>query len=148
MSRFRVGDGVQTPHGKGVVREVRNGGRLLVHVQQRAVVVAEDAVTPLHLPPKGPRRTSLAPPAPEPTAPPADAPLEVDLHGLTVDEATTRIDTTLDLALRAGHAALRFIHGRSGGRLRAALHARLSQMSSVRSFRLDPRNPGVTIVSF
>lgn len=148
MSRFRVGDGVQTPHGKGVVRDVRNGGRLLVHVQQRAVVVAAEAVTPLPLPPYGPRRASLAPPVPASADSSREAPREVDLHGLTVEEATTRIDTALDAALRAGDAQMRFIHGRSGGRLRAALHARLSQMSSVRSFRLDPRNPGVTIVSF
>ena len=40
-SRFAAGDAVQTPHGKGVVREVRNNGRLLVQVQQRALVVAE-----------------------------------------------------------------------------------------------------------
>lgn len=144
MSRFAVGDDVQTPHGKGVVREVRNGGRLLVHVQQRAVVVADAAVTPV----TAPRRRSPAPPAAESPARPGEAPREVDLHGLTVAEATTRIDSALDAALRAGHAALRVIHGRSGGRLRAALHARLGQMSSVRSFRLDPRNPGVTIVSF
>jgi dsDNA-specific endonuclease/ATPase MutS2 len=145
MSRFRVGDGVQTPHGKGVVREVRNGGRLLVHVQQRAVVVAEDAVTPVSLPLKAPPRT---PPAPASTGSSREAPLEVDLHGLTVDEATRRIDTALDAALRAGHAQLRFIHGRSGGRLRVALHARLRQIAAVHGFALDPRNPGVTIVTF
>jgi dsDNA-specific endonuclease/ATPase MutS2 len=144
MSRFRVGDGVQTPHGKGVVREVRNGGRLLVHVQQRAVVVAEDGVTPIEAP-KGARRV---PPVPEPIAVTPQAPLEVDLHGLTVEEATTRVDAALDAALRAGHSALRFIHGRSGGRLRGALHTRLRQIAAVRDFRLDPRNPGVTIVSF
>jgi dsDNA-specific endonuclease/ATPase MutS2 len=145
MSRFRVGDGVQTPHGKGVVREVRNGGRLLVHVQQRAVVVAEDAVTPLSLPLKAPPRT---PPAPASGDSSREPPVEVDLHGLTVEEATTRIDTALDAALRAGDAQLRFIHGRSGGRLRGALHARLRQIAAVRGFRLDPRNPGVTVVSF
>lgn len=144
MSRFRVGDDVQTPHGKGVVREVRNGGRLLVHVQQRAVVVAEDAVTPLD----APRRARAVPPPPESLAFPRDAPREVDLHGLTVEAATSRIDAALDAALRAGHAELRFIHGRSGGRLRGALHARLRQIAAVRSFRLDPRNPGVTIVAF
>jgi dsDNA-specific endonuclease/ATPase MutS2 len=42
---------------------------------------------------------------------------------------------------------VRFIHGRSGGRLRGALHGRLRQIAAVREFRLDPRNPGVTIVS-
>ena len=45
-----------------------------------------------------------------------------------------------------GLAEARVIHGRSGGRLKAAVHGRLKTMPSVRAFRLDPRNPGVTIV--
>lgn len=141
--RFSPGDAVQTPHGKGVVREVRNNGRLLVQIQQRALVVAESAVTPATT-----RRHS-------PAAPKGDAivesreeaPTEVDLHGLSVDEALSRIDEALDAALRTGHAEMRFIHGRSGGRLRGALHHRLRDISAVRGFRLDPRNPGATIVS-
>jgi dsDNA-specific endonuclease/ATPase MutS2 len=144
MSRFTVGDDVQTPHGKGVVREVRNGGRLLVQVQQRAVIVAETAVTRLGATP----RARSAPRHEASAAPPRDAPAEVDLHGLTVEEAVPRIDAALDAALRAGHAELRVIHGRSGGRLRGALHVRLREIPAVRGFRLDPRNPGVTVVSF
>ena len=34
-SRFTPGDTVQTRFGKGVVREIRNGGRLTVDVQGR-----------------------------------------------------------------------------------------------------------------
>ena len=49
-----------------------------------------------------------------------------------------RIDEALDAALLAGHTELRFIHGRSGGRLRGALHARLRVIPAVRGFRLDP----------
>ena len=143
-SRFAVGEEVQTPHGKGVVREVRNGGRLLVQVQQRSVVVAESQVKPL-----APAKRRAGPPAYEaPEEAPAAGPREVDLHGLHVEEALTRIDQALDAALRAGHAELRFIHGRSGGRLRVALHGRLRQIPTAKSFRLDPRNPGVTIVTF
>ncbi len=142
-SRFAAGDAVQTPHGKGVVREVRNKGRLLVQVQQRVVVVAESEVTPA----KAPRRT-----APDPTdqatmASPRHAAREIDLHGLGVEDALARIDEALNAALLAGHAEVRFIHGRSGGRLRAALHARLRVITAVQGFRLDPRNPGVTIAS-
>ena len=71
----------------------------------------------------------------------------MDLHGLHVDEALVRIDEALDAALLAGHAEVRFIHGRSGGRLRGALHARLRDIPTVRGFDLDSRNPGVTIAS-
>jgi DNA mismatch repair protein MutS2 len=142
-SRFAAGDAVQTPHGKGVVLQVRNNGRLLVQVQQRAVVVAERTVTLV----AGPRRPAPPPDRPDVVLSPRPARRDVDLHGLTVEEASTRIDEALDAALRAGHADVRFIHGRSGGRLRAALHARLRAIPTVRGFALDPRNPGVTIAS-
>jgi dsDNA-specific endonuclease/ATPase MutS2 len=44
-------------------------------------------------------------------------------------------------------AEAQIIHGRSGGRLKAAVHARLKRLASVRSYRVDPANPGVTIVT-
>ena len=72
---------------------------------------------------------------------------EIDLHGLTVDEALLRADEALNEALLADRQEVRFIHGRSGGRIRAALHRRLRDIPSVQAFRLDPRNPGVTIAS-
>ena len=143
-SRFAVGDEVQTPHGKGVVREVRNSGRLLVQVQQRSIIVAEREITAL----APAKRRAAAPAGERADDAPAIGSREVDLHGLHVEEALTRIDQELDAALRAGHAELRFVHGRSGGRLRVALHGRLRQIPAAKSFRLDPRNPGVTIVTF
>ena len=135
-SRFAVGDHVQTPHGKGVVREVRNNGRLVVQVQRRSVVVAADEVRPL----AAPRRR---PPAPsrQDAPSPRQAATEVDLHGLRVEEALVRIDAALDAALLAGHAELRFIHGRSGGRLRGALHARLRGHSDGAGLPSRPRQP-------
>jgi dsDNA-specific endonuclease/ATPase MutS2 len=142
--RFAAGDAVQTPHGKGVVREVRNHGRLVVQVQQRAVVVSENVVTPATLAPR-PAASSpadrLADDSPRLVA------SEIDLHGLRVEEAMTHIDDALNAALLTGRSEVRFIHGRSGGRLRGALHARLREVATVRGFRLDPRNPGVTIAS-
>jgi dsDNA-specific endonuclease/ATPase MutS2 len=142
-SRFAPGDPVQTPHGKGVVREVRNNRRLLVQVQERAMVVAERDVTAA-TPTRRPALNRAVAEGPEPAL---GAPPDVDLHGLHVDESLVRIDAALDAALRAGHREVRFIHGRSGGRLRGALHLRLRQIAAVRGFRLDPRNPGVTIAS-
>jgi dsDNA-specific endonuclease/ATPase MutS2 len=62
----------------------------------------------------------------------------VDLHGLTVEGALARAEQALNDALLAG---------KSGGRIRAALHRRLHEISTVRAFRLEPGNPGVTIVS-
>ena len=149
-SRFTAGDAVQTPFGKGVLREVRNGGRLMVDVEGRTLVLAESEVSELDPSRKRSRaRTSSSESGVERTGPKHGARselTEIDLHGLTVEEALQHVQQVLSQALLADVGELRLIHGRSGGRIRAALHRRLREISSVR-FRLDPRNPGVTIVS-
>ncbi len=142
--RLAAGDAVQTPYGKGVVIEVRNHGRLLVQIQQRALVVEETTVTALSGPP---RKAPSAATTFDVSASLRHASSEVDLHGMTVEEALARIDDALDAAMRAGLAQVQFIHGRSGGRIRGALHQRLRAITTVHGFRLDPRNPGVTIVT-
>ncbi len=142
--RLAAGDAVQTPYGKGVVLEVRNRGRLLVQIQQRALLVEAATATALSRPP---RTVPSAPTTADLSAPPRHVPSEVDLHGMIVEVALARIDAALDAAMRAGLAEVRFIHGRSGGRIRGALHQRLRVITTVRGFRLDPRNPGVTIVT-
>ena len=80
--------------------------------------------------------------------PRGDARGSIDLHGKTVEEALEALDSFLSDALLASLDEVRVIHGRSGGRIRDAVHERLREVSAVRSFRLDPRNAGVTIVSF
>lgn len=149
MATFAPGDAVQTPFGKGVVREVRNHGQLLVQIQQRAMLVPAAQASRVAAPAKA-RPDARAPASGSHeafTRAGPHEPAEVDLHGLTVDEALERIDAALDSALRAGAGELRFIHGRSGGKLRGALHRRLHAISAVRGVRLDPRNPGATIVT-
>jgi DNA mismatch repair protein MutS2 len=132
--------------GTGVVREVRNGGRYSVVLKGRTIVVTEQQLTRA-----GDRRKRAAsssrvePERAMPTASPS-APASLDLHGMIADEAVAALDSFLNDALLAGHPEVRVIHGRSGGRLKAAVHARLKQITSVRAARLDPRNPGVTIV--
>ena len=148
--RFAVGDLVHVASiGKGVVREARNGGRYLVEVKGRHMVAAEDQLTA-----DQPGKRRKATPGPEsllkdaenPT--PAHAAASIDLHGLTADEAVTALDAFLSDAILAGSAEVRVIHGRSGGRLKAAVHARLTMVTAVRNFRVDPSNPGVTLVTF
>jgi dsDNA-specific endonuclease/ATPase MutS2 len=145
---FAPGDPVHVAAlGKGIVREARNGGRYLVEIKGRSIVVAGSQLTPLDSA-RAPRPSPPAaaghqePAAAEPTTP---AP-SLDLHGATVDEAIETLTTFLNTACLAGHAEVRIIHGRSGGRLKVAVRARLTQMRSIRGFELDPRNPGVTIV--
>jgi DNA mismatch repair protein MutS2 len=65
---------------------------------------------------------------------------------MTTAEAIEALDAFLNDALLAGAGEARVIHGRSGGKLKTAVHARLRQLPSIRGFRVDPRNAGVTIV--
>lgn len=148
--RHRVGAHVQTPLGKGVVREVRNGGRVLVEVRGRATEFAAADLEAIggravDAPPRtGDARSTIEHRSRRQAH--AVRP-EIDLHGYTVDDAMALVDAALNDALLAGLAALRVIHGRSGGRLKAALHRRLREIPSVRGFHVDPRNQGVTIVA-
>lgn len=133
--------------GKGIVRELRNGGRWLVEIKGRSMLVDEKQLAPVR-PPKVPAKSGgpPAPSVPESLARPHAA-ASIDLHGMTAEEAITAVDAFLNEAILAGLEEVRVIHGRSGGRLKSAVHRRLEGVPSIRAFRLDPRNPGVTIVS-
>lgn len=140
---FAPGDDVHVAAlGKGVVREVRNGGRYLVELKGRSIVAVESQLTAA-----APRKRSAVG-TPQPAAGPSrsHAPASLDLHGLTVEEAIAALDAFLSDALLAGHDRVEVVHGRSGGKLKAAVHARLKQLPSVRGHRVDPMNAGMTIV--
>jgi dsDNA-specific endonuclease/ATPase MutS2 len=152
-SRFAPGQAVQTPLGRGVILEVRNARRVLVQVQGRAVVLDVAAVSPVAAsgpgtpaPPATPRRRARAGSRGRQDDGDSARVRSVDLHGLTTDDALEAMHAAIDAALLADIGQLRLIHGRSGGRLRAVVHTGLRQLTVVRSFRLDPRNAGVTIV--
>jgi len=143
---FEPGDPVHVAAlGTGIVREVRNSRRYLVELKGRSVVVAENQLTAASGRRDHTRRSTRGD---EPTLPTrAHAPASLDLHGMTVDEAVAALDGFLNDALLAGHGEVHVIHGKSGGVLKRAVHARLAQLPAIRGFRLDPRNPGMTIVS-
>lgn len=146
---FEPGDHVLVESlGKGIVRDVRRGGRYLVEIKGRPLLVAESQLSPQE---KRQARSGSVVNAPSSSADPPSrthAAASIDLHGMTTDEAVNALDAFLSDALLAGLAEARVIHGRSGGRLKSAVHARLKVIAAVRAFRLDPRNPGVTIVNF
>lgn len=147
--RFTVGDQVHvTSLGQGVVREARSGGRYLVELKSHRLLVDGTQLTAVE---NRKRRTAPKAAAAETasTAPGADAtaPSSIDLHGMTTVEAVAALDAFLSQAMLAGHGELRVIHGRSGGRVKAVVHQRLNVVTSVRAFRLDPSNPGVTLVT-
>jgi DNA mismatch repair protein MutS2 len=129
--------------GTGVVREVRNNGRYLVELKGYSVVIPAarlERVRDRHAKSRRPRDPEIAPPVAAPSA------LSLDLHGKTAAEAVEALDRFLNDALLAGASEASIIHGRGGGTLRTAVHARLQQLPSIAGFRLDPRNPGVTLV--
>ena len=133
--------------GKGIVREARNGDRYLVDIKGRSLVANGDQLTHQEASQKA-ARTAPAPVkrTPEEYMGPASPPASLDLHGQTVAEALEAVSQFLSRQMLAGTHEVHIVHGRSGGRIKAALHAQLKGMPSIRRFRLDPRNAGVTIV--
>jgi dsDNA-specific endonuclease/ATPase MutS2 len=146
---FGPGDPVHVAAlGKGVVLEVRNGGRYLVEIKGHSFVVTGDQLAPIDATPRARRSTNSVPVAGDSVPAHQRDPVlrSLDLHGKTVVEAIDALDEFLNDALLAHATEVRIIHGRSGGRLKAAVHARLRQMPSIRVFRVDPLNAGTTIV--
>ncbi len=76
---------------------------------------------------------------------------EVNLIGMTTDEAIPVMDKYLDDAYLAHLPSVRVVHGRGTGALRAAVHKHLKRLKYVKSFRLGEYgegDTGVTIVEF
>ena len=150
---FHPGDPVVVRRiGKGVVQEARRQGRYVVLVGAAALVCGEDDLTAA-APPKRSKRARAAG-RDDDDAGRGGTRVErserrsesVDLHGLTVEEALQRVDERLNAAMLGGTAVLDVIHGKGGGRIRAALHRHLRAIPSVRRFEIDSRNAGVTHV--
>ena len=76
---------------------------------------------------------------------------EIQLLGLTVDEALAKLDKYLDDAYLAHLPSVRVVHGKGTGALRNAIHSHLRGLSIVDSYRLGEfgeGDAGVTIVTF
>lgn len=76
---------------------------------------------------------------------------EINLIGMTTDEAMPVLDKYLDDAYLAHLPQVRVVHGRGTGALRAAVHKHLKKLKYVKEFRLGEfgeGDTGVTIVTF
>ncbi|MGE5360663.1 MAG: Smr/MutS family protein [Bacteroidales bacterium] len=138
----------------GEVVESSRGGRYRVRVGGVVVSCREDD---LREPDKSVRRkkgtapggTADAERRPDVGGSQAPASLAtLDLHGMTVEEALRVVEERLDAVLLAGLERLDIIHGRGSGRIKAAVHKFLREVSAVRHFAIAPDNPGVTRVRF
>ena len=76
---------------------------------------------------------------------------EVNLIGMTTDEAVPTMEKYLDDAYLAHLPSVHVVHGRGTGALKTACHKRLKQLKYVKDFRLGEfgeGGTGVTIVTF
>lgn len=76
---------------------------------------------------------------------------EVNLIGMTVDEAVPHMEKYLDDAYLSHLSKVRIVHGRGTGALKNAVHKQLKRLKYVKSFRLGEfgeGDTGVTIVEF
>ena len=74
---------------------------------------------------------------------------EINLIGLTTEEATLEVERFIDNAVLSKLETVYIIHGRGTGALRAAVQIQLKKMKHVKSFRLGrygEGEDGVTVV--
>lgn len=76
---------------------------------------------------------------------------EINLLGMTVDEAISKLDKYLDDAYISHLPSVRIVHGKGTGALRAAVQSHLKRQSYIKSYRLGEfgeGDAGVTIAEF
>ena len=76
---------------------------------------------------------------------------EINLIGMTVDEAIAHLDKYLDDAYVAHLPSVRIVHGKGTGALRNAVQAHLKNQRYVKSYRMgvpSEGGAGVTIAAF
>jgi DNA mismatch repair protein MutS2 len=133
--------------GSGDVLEIRTDGKLVVAAGAMRMVVPAESVTVL------PRlvasdRLSARPPA---RPAPSEATLDLDLRGMTGDEAEQATIAAVDAAVLAEQPFLRIIHGMGTGVVRERVRQVVAKDRRVVRYGFAPRNQGgtgVTIVEF
>ena len=76
---------------------------------------------------------------------------EINVLGMTVDEAVAQLDKYLDDAYIAHLPQVRIVHGKGTGALRAGIHKHLKRLKYIKEFHLGgfgEGDAGVTIVVF
>ena len=140
-SRVRLDNG-----GTGEVAEIRADGKVVVSLGAMRVIAEVSSLTPIS---RREERKHPAPTAPLPRGP--AAPLEIDLRGMTGDEAEMATVAAVDAAVLAEQPFLRIIHGMGTGVVRERVRRVVSQDRRVSGYGFAPRNQGgtgVTIVEF
>jgi DNA mismatch repair protein MutS2 len=150
---IQVGDRVRVPSGgSGAVLEVRADEKIVVGVGAVRLVLDPEAVTPASPSDREQPRTvhRSGRPSDGPAAQPSDR-LELDLRGLTGDEAEAATLAAVDAAVLADQPYLRIIHGMGTGVVRERVRRVVAGDRRVKRYAFAPRNQGgtgVTIVEF
>ena len=145
---FQPGDRVKVEGGPtGQVLEIRSDGKLVIGSGAVRMVVEPNAlmaVSPMAVSP------SARPPV-RPSSPPSPSSLEIDLRGMTGDEAEQATVAAVDAAVLAEQPYLRIIHGMGTGVVRDRVQRVVSRDRRISRHAFAPRNQGgtgVTIVEF
>ena len=142
-----VGQRVRLESGTvGEVLETRTDGKVVVRVGSLKLVVEPASLTSISGPASRP--SALPPSRPDPTD---AASYEIDLRGLTGDEAEQTVLAALDAAILAEQPYLRIIHGKGTGVVRDRVQQVVRRDRRVKSHNFAPANQGgtgVTMVEF
>ena len=135
--------------GTGRVMELRDDGKAVVSAGAMKLVVP---VAKLVTVASEPGPLSHTAPSPfRPTASERSEGFEVDLRGLTGEEAEQEVLSALDAAVLAEHPYLRIIHGKGTGVVRDRVQKVVARDRRVRKHAFAPANQGgtgVTVVEF
>ena len=130
----------------GQVLEIRSDGRVIVRVGSLKLVTDAHALEPLG---PAPESTRSRPSSPDRSD--REQTYEIDLRGLTGDEAEQVVVSALDAAVLAEQPYLRIIHGKGTGVVRERVQQVVRGDRRVKSHGFAPSNQGgtgVTLVEF
>jgi DNA mismatch repair protein MutS2 len=155
VEALAVDDRVRLPSGgTGKVLELRSDGTAVVSVGGVKIVLDRSALVPVPTgssSPAGESKPSVRPSPRPPVRPESATALELDLRGLSGDEAEQATIAAVDAAVLAEQPFLRIIHGMGTGVVRERVRRVVSGDRRVTRFGFAPRNQGgtgVTIVEF
>jgi DNA mismatch repair protein MutS2 len=141
-SRVRLESG-----GAGDVVEIRSDGKVVVAAGSVRMVTDPSALTLVGREDKRKARLDTASPPRGPAAPQ----IEIDLRGMTGDEAETATVAAVDAAVLAEQPFLRIIHGMGTGVVRERVQRVVARDRRISHYSFAPRHQGgtgVTIVEF
>ena len=136
----------------GDVIEVRPDGKVVLAVGSMRLVADPAGATAVAGTSRRPGVQASSRPGTQPSSPPAiGSSTELDLRGMTGDEAETATVAAVDAAVLSEQPFLRIIHGMGTGVVRDRVRKVLAQDRRVTKFDFAPRNQGgtgVTVVEF